>query len=120
MDEKFRRFALEFSKKIDSEKQFRHVSLILKKKQIISTGINQRKTHPEASKIGYIFDGRHSELDALIRIPKSQRKDLILINYRFNKLGQTRLSKPCIRCMPWCLEIFDEIYFSTNEGMQKL
>lgn len=120
MNNRFLRFALEFSKKIDEDKQFRHVSIILRKNKIVSVGINQKKTHPEANKIGYIFAGRHSELDALIRVPKDQRKDLTLLNYRFNKQGQLRLSKPCLKCMPWCLDIFDEIYYSTNKGMEKL
>lgn len=118
MNDKYLRFAFEFSKKIDPEKQFRHVSLVIKKKQIISVGINQEKTHPKAKQIGYIFDGRHSELDALVRIPEENRNGLTLINYRFNKRGELRLSRPCNKCLPWCLTIFKEICYSTNEGME--
>ena len=66
---------------------------------------------------GYRYDEIHSELDAYRRIPRKFRNNLILLNYRFNKHGLLRISRPCPLCMPWCLEVFDGIYYSTSEGM---
>jgi len=99
-------------------RQKKHVSLILHKKQIISIGTNSFKTHPEAKKIGYRFEEMHSELDAFTKIPDDLRsKRLILVNVRFNKFGHLRMAKPCPLCLGWCTEIFDDIWFTTNDGL---
>lgn len=110
---------LRISQTIDEYRQFRHVSFVLRNNLVISTGTNCRKTHPDAKRIGYLFDERHSELDALVRIPKFQRYNLALVNFRFNKQGLLRNSKPCKKCLPWCSEVFDEIWYSSDEGMNK-
>ena len=43
----------------------KHVSLILRKKKIVSIGTNTTRTHPQAKKLGYRFGEVHSELDAV-------------------------------------------------------
>lgn len=101
---------------IDPLRRFKHVSLILKKNKIISIGTNNNKTHPLAKKYEYRFSEKHSELDALIKIPKELRSKLVLVNFRFNNAGQLKMSCPCSKCLPWCLEIFDDIYYSTQLG----
>jgi len=100
--------------------RFRHVSLIVNKSNIVSVGINSRKTHPLAQKHGYRFDAKHSELDAYLRLTDKNMYGLILVNFRFNCRGQLRNSKPCQNCLSWCKELFDEIWFSHNDGMHKL
>ena len=94
----------------------KHVSLIVRKNEIVSVGTNHFRTHPLAKKYGYRFDEVHSELDALLRY-KGPKDNLVLINYRFNRFGDMRMSKPCCMCLPWCSAVFDEMWYSTNEGM---
>ena len=97
----------------------KHVSLIVRKNEIVSVGTNHFRTHPLAKKYGYRFDEVHSELDALLRY-KGPKDNLVLVNYRFNRFGDMRMSKPCCMCLPWCSAIFDEMWYSTNEGMVNL
>jgi hypothetical protein len=99
-------------------RQKKHVSLIIVRNRIISIGTNQHKSHPRARQIGYRYDEVHSELDALIRC--KERKNLVLVNFRFNRFGEMRISRPCDLCTPWCKMIFDRIYYSTRTGFEKL
>ena len=94
----------------------KHVSIIVRKNEIVSVGTNNFRTHPMAKKYGYRFDEVHSELDALLRY-KGPKDNLKLINYRFNRFGEMRMSKPCTTCLPWCLALFDNIWYSTNDGI---
>lgn len=97
-------------------RDFRHVSMILRKGIVIAVGVNEKKTHPLAKIHGYQFEDRHSELDAFIRVPSGTRDKLTLVNFRFNNRGELRMSKPCKKCMAWCCSIFDRIYYSTSEN----
>ena len=96
-------------------RQKRHVSLILRRGAVVSTGTNGFKTHPLAAKIGYRYEEMHSELEALIKY-KGPKDGLSLINFRFNNQGEMRMSRPCCLCMPWCEAVFDKIYYSTSNG----
>jgi len=93
----------------------KHCSIICRGNKIISVGINKHKTHPLAAKYGYRYNELHSELDAFRKT--DERSKLTLINFRYNRYGQMRMSKPCVKCLPWCLEIFDNIYYTTREGI---
>jgi hypothetical protein len=102
-------------------RQKKHTSLVLHKKRVIAIGFNHFKTHPKAKEFGYLFDEMHSELDAYRKIPKHfLGKKLILVNVRYNKFGQMRMSKPCQTCESWCKQIFNKIYYTTNEGISEL
>jgi hypothetical protein len=102
-------------------RQKKHASFVLYKKRIISIGFNHFKTHPKARKLGYMFDEMHSELDAFRKIPKCfLDKKLVLVNVRYNKNGEMRMSKPCHICESWCREIFHKIYYTDNEGIKEL
>jgi len=106
---------------LDIPRQKKHVSLVLVKNKIVATGSNYFKTHPMAKEIGYPFDEMHSELDAFRKVPKHLRdENLILMNFRFNQFGQMRMARPCKLCLGWCKEVFHTIYYSTNEGMQRM
>lgn len=98
---------------IDRDKA--HVSLIVRKNQLLAVGTNSWKTHPKAVKYGYMYPFLHSELDAYrkIKIPMDR---LTLYNYRFSKTGKLGMSRPCKFCMPWCSQIFEKIVYSTHEG----
>jgi len=93
----------------------KHCSIILHKNKILSVGINRFKTHPLAVKHGYLFGEVHSELDAFLKCDR--RDGLELWNFRFNRQGQMRISRPCLKCLPWCLKVFDRICFTMDDGI---
>ncbi len=98
-------------------RDFKHVSFILHRNRIQAVGTNCRgKTHPEAKRLGYLFDERHSELDAYLKLRDKSLRGLSLVNFRFNNQGEMRLSRPCYRCLPWVCNLFDEVYHSSNDG----
>ena len=106
---------------LDIPRQKKHVSIIVHKHKIVSVGMNRFKTHPKAKEIGYMYEEMHSELDAYRKVPKQLRGcKFDLINVRYNKFGTMRMSRPCELCMPWCREVFDRIYYTTDEGIAKL
>jgi hypothetical protein len=103
------------------ERQKKHISLVIYKKKIISVGQNIFKTHPYTLKLGYRTADMHSEFDAFRKIPKNLLGEkLILLNFRFNRFGQARNSKPCPVCSKWCDEVFHKIYYTTDEGLKLL
>jgi len=104
---------------LNLQRKQKHVSLIFRKNQIVSVGTNEFKTHPMAKQYGYRYDEVHSELDALIRY-KGTKDNLKLYNFRFNRFGQMRMSRPCSKCLPWCVAVFDEIWYTTNKGIYLL
>ena len=97
----------------------KHVSVIVRKNEVVSVGTNNFRTHPKAKKHGYRFDEVHSELDALLR-HKGPKDNLTLFNFRYNRFGDMRMSKPCCLCLPWCEVLFDDIYYTTNDEIVKL
>lgn len=106
---------------MDIPRQKKHVSMILHKNRIVSIGRNYFKTHPKAHKLGYLYSEMHSELDAYRKIPRHLRdKKLTLVNVRMNVDGELRMSRPCEVCSGWCVEVFDKIYYTDNEGFKKL
>lgn len=92
----------------------KHVSLILRKGRIVSVGTNTFKGHPIARKIGYRFEEQHSELNALLKC--TEKDKLTLLNVRFNKNSEMRMSRPCSLCLPWCTGIFENIYYTCPDG----
>lgn len=96
----------------------KHCSIILHKNKILAVGVNRFKTHPLAVKYGYQFGEVHSELDAFLRC--NLKDGLELWNFRFNSHGQMRISRPCPKCLPWCMKIFDKIYFTMPGGIVDL
>ena len=107
----------------ESKSSKRHVSLIVDKVgNVFSHGRNGVKTHPLSEKYGYRYGEMHSELDAFTRLPYYTRcrDDLILVNFRFNRFGEMRMSRPCVKCTPWCTAIFSRIFYSTRDGMKEL
>jgi len=100
----------------------KHVSIILDKKgKIVSIGTNTRKTHPKAQEHGYRFCELHSELDCYLRVPDSRRSEkLTLVNFRFNRFGDMRMSRPCSKCMPWCKAVFERIIYTTDYGFEEV
>ena len=103
------------------ERQKKHISLIIYKRKIVAVGQNIFKTHPDTFRLGYRSADMHSELDAYRKISKNIRdKKLILLNFRFNRFGEFRNSKPCPVCSKWCSELFHEIYYTSDDGVNIL
>jgi hypothetical protein len=106
---------------LDINRQKKHISLVLHKKKIVAMGCNHFKTHPKTVEYGYMFEEMHSELDAYRKIPKNLlKKKLILVNLRYNRFGEMRMSKPCHICESWCRQIFSKIYYTTDSGIVNL
>ena len=103
---------------LNLDRKKKHVSIIVSKGEIVSVGTNQFKTHPIAKSIGYRYDEMHSELNALLKT--NQRKNLHLYNFRFNRFGEMRISRPCCLCMPWCKALFKSIHYTTPDGIVEL
>jgi hypothetical protein len=100
----------------DITREKKHVSLIVRRGSVVSSGTNEYKTHPLAAKIGYRFEEMHSELSALTSY-NGPKNGLSLINFRFNNQGDLKMAKPCCLCIPWCEWVFDKIYYSTTNGI---
>lgn len=94
----------------------KHVSIVLRKGKVVSIGSNAMKTHPIAKEHGYMFEEMHSELDAFLKCGEPKR-GLTLFNIRFNRFGKMRMARPCHRCMPWCMGVFESIWYTTDEGI---
>jgi hypothetical protein len=103
------------------ERQKKHISLVIYKRKIIAVGQNIFKTHPDTFRLGYRCNEMHSELDAWRKVPKNLRGEkLILLNFRFNRFGEFRNSKPCPVCAKWCNEAFHKIYYTHDDGIHAL
>jgi len=110
-----------YSQCLSIPRQKKHVSIILHKSRIVSVGMNLFKKHPGAKRIGYMYGEMHSEFDAYRKVSRQYRgRKLHLLNFRFNRFGDMRMSRPCRLCMPWCTEIFSTIHYTTNEGVVQL
>ena len=81
-----------------------HAASLRYKNQIVSYGVNKRKTHPLqkrfADKVERIY--LHAEIDAIVSFIQKFGSDLLketeLIVVRVTKDGQPALSKPCLGC----------------------
>jgi hypothetical protein len=102
---------------LDNPRPKKHISIILRKGSVEAIGSNVMKTHPMAVQHGYLFGEMHSELDAFLKVNTAAKRGLVLFNVRFNRFGQMRMARPCVRCMPWCVGCFDEIWYTTDAGV---
>lgn len=93
-----------------------HISLILRKNELLAIGNNEWKTHPKAIELGYKYPWLHSELDAYTKLKNKNLDKLTLVNLRFSKTGKLGMAKPCKYCMPWCQQIFNTILYSNENG----
>ncbi len=89
---------------VDIRCQSKHFSFVTHRNSIVAIGVNNsKKTHPIANRYGYIFNGIHSELAALIDygINKPWDPRLTLINIRIMAYDKRTigLSQPCDKCM---------------------
>lgn len=100
-----------------TDRKKKHVSIVVCKNRIVGIGSNKMRTHPLAHNYKYRFDEVHSELDAWLRVDYNPRKTYKLYNFRFGYNNEWRMARPCKLCMPWCKQIFKEIYYTTRYGL---
>jgi hypothetical protein len=113
MTDKWEHLAFKIAETIDRDKA--HVSLIVRKNQLVAIGTNNWKTHPKTVEYGYMYPYLHSELDAFRKI-KTPLDKLVLFNFRISKTGKLGMSRPCKFCMPWCSQVFDRVIYSNENG----
>lgn len=82
------------------EGRSRHISFLTIRSTIKSIGINSyTTTHPLANKFGHLGNNIHSELAALIHLPRNVNPSgCTLYNIRFAMDGSLKMSKPCKYC----------------------
>ena len=101
-----------------SECSKKHFTFLCYQNKIISIGINSKKTHPKAKKLGYRFDCMHSELVAIANYNgNTPYNRIVLINTRINRFNLFGFSRPCNKCLPWLLASnFKRIYYTDDFG----
>lgn len=102
--------------------KFRHFTFIIQGNKIIGYGTNRYGSAP--SGFGYDENSEiHSEPDAFRRCGKllDKNKPFKVINIRFNRYGEIRMSKPC-KCCNGFLKVMGAttVWFSTNAGWAKM
>lgn len=101
----------------------KHFTFITLRNQILSIGVNSKKTDPFSFKQKYFWPTTHSELSAIkkFRGDKSIFKRTRIYNVRLNSLGIIGYAKPCQFCQPWLLAIgFNKIFFTDFYGIFQL
>jgi deoxycytidylate deaminase len=102
------------------EGRSRHISFLTIRGTAKSMGINSYTiTHPLANKFGHLGDNVHSELAALVHLPRSvNASDCTLYNIRFAMDGSLKMSKPCKYCAK-LITAFNvrKCYFTNDEGI---
>lgn len=107
----------------------RHFSFILRNSKVLAVGVNRPfKTHPLAKLNNYRFESIHSEIDSVIKVRhKVDLSKCTMVNIRLSsdsikaKRPILRASKPCFRCHDILLSLgFRKVFYTTNEGFEKL
>jgi tRNA(Arg) A34 adenosine deaminase TadA len=105
----------------------KHIAGVVYKKEMVSTGVNKRKTHPFQALYGSNTHSIywHAETSAIhgamYRLNLVQFWKCSLYVIRINNIGQLRYSKPCQGCMR-AIKVFNikRVVYSTNEGYKIL
>ena len=98
-------YLVEHSHNADLVKSSRHAAAIVYRSQIVSAGVNKRKSHPIMQRYQQNEERiyLHAEADALIRFMGMYGADLLpdcsLYVLRTTKSGRVASSKPCTGCM---------------------
>jgi deoxycytidylate deaminase len=83
----------------ETSSDIRHFSFLVRKNSVNSIGYNNTsKTHTIADKIGYRYPTIHSELSTILNFSGKEISDYYMINFRFDKMGNLSMSKPCNNC----------------------
>lgn len=101
---------------------FKVGAAIFFKKKIISTGLNQGKSHPHVKERGPDYSlSVHAELHAIFKAEKrnpNMLKGSTLVVYREDREGNIKSSRPCPMCMERIKAVgIKFIVYSTEQGM---
>jgi len=96
---------------------------IVYKRQLISVGFNQKKTHPFQKTFSknpdaiYLHAETSAIYNALKKVSVEELKKCSLYIFRIKSDGSTGLAKPCVGCMK-CITTFDlKAVYYTDENM---
>lgn len=99
LEKKLIKQAFILSRSIDDKNKSRHLSFIVMRNKIVSSGINDSyKTHTEAARWGHWHHSIHSELDAIVKFSGKNLSRHTMYNLRISRANQIVLSKPCKKC----------------------
>lgn len=103
-------------------KKYRHVTVLVKQKKVISIGENRPlKTHKAAYANCPEFPFIHAELDAIIRAKNKSRIDFsacTLYNLRVGKSGRLLMARPCKHCQTLIRAAnFKGVYYTNEFGL---
>ena len=120
----------EVAKAVSKLSDFKRIhigAILVYKNQIISTGQNERKTHPmqkEFNKYRFKEDSVnngmiHAEMKAMLSIPEGiDTRKIICYTYREDRFGNTQCSRPCKGCLAKIKELgIKKIYYTTSDGI---
>lgn len=103
-----------------------HVTFLLKKNKILSTGVNSIKTNTRNLRYDYINRhnkhigsdvGTHSEHSGIIRLGREDCSDLNVVNIRIDRNGKLNCSFPCLGCRSLFKQVgFNKFWYSTAKG----
>ena len=94
------------SRNADRVKSSFHAACVVNKKQILSIGLNRRKSHPLMSRFGSYRPNQiflHAEVDAIVRTVNQYGNEILkesdIYVLRTTKAGNVAESRPCDGCM---------------------
>jgi len=104
----------------------RHFSFVFDGPRMVSVGFNSPKTHPRNLLYSYIGRdhapissrvGTHSEMNAVLKMPKGAFGGMVIVNTRVNMRGMLDYSRPCRGCLDMITRLgFSEAYHTDRSG----
>lgn len=98
-------------------------SIIVKKKEILSVGINQEKTHPMQMRYNKFNSYNvknaflHAEIDAIRKVSIDDLEGSSIYIYRKDLIGNIAMCRPCRACMRAIKDLgIKNIYYTTYDG----
>ena len=85
-------------------------AVIVKKNRVISVGFNKLKTSPRSN---HPWKSIHSELDAILDVPRKDLKGSSIYVYREKRDGSLAMARPCEFCLQLIKEVgIDKLYYT--------
>ena len=86
--------------------------------------MNRKRSHPKCNQTPYNTTGwndLHAEMDAAIRLGRTNCKSLTIVVMRIRSNGKLGLSKPCPGCMHLIEQLgFKKVYYSAEQNFMEL
>lgn len=103
------------------DKTYRFGTILVKRRKVLSVGINRPKDSHTMSK-HYRFHSVHAEVDCLIGVPQNKIPGTTMYVYRFSRGGKPGISKPCELCEEILRDygVRDVYYLDRNAQIQRM